>query len=77
MYVSTENGPPLPVTGFSLKGAIITSDFLFFNPPLLGKREQQEGEELEEKKIASGPGNSDRKGYMGGAEGEMESETEC
>ena len=33
--------------GFSLKGEI-TSDFL--NPPLLEKGEQQEAEELEEKK---------------------------
>ena len=37
---------------------------------MLGKREQQEAEELEEKK--SGPGSSDRKGYMGRTEGEGE-----
>ena len=40
-----------------------------FNPPLLGKREQQEVEVLEEK-MASGPGSSDRRGYTEGAEGE-------
>ena len=49
--------------GFSLKGEI-TSDFL--NPLLLEKGEQQEAEELEEKKkIVSGPGNSNRRRYMG------------
>ena len=42
MYTSTEDGSFLPVIGFSLKGAIITSDFV---SSLLGKREQQETEE--------------------------------
>ena len=37
---------------------------------MLGKTEQQEAEELEEKK--SVPGSSDGKGYTGGAEGEGE-----
>ena len=46
-YVSTEEGSPLPVIGFSLKGAIIAS---IFYSPLLGKGEQQEVGELEEKK---------------------------
>lgn len=39
--VNTEDGSPLPVRGFSLKGAIITSDL---HPPLLGKEEQEEAE---------------------------------
>ena len=46
MYISSEDGSLLPIIGFSLKGAIITSEF--FYPPLLGKGEKQEAEELED-----------------------------
>ena len=75
MYVSTEDGSPLPVIDFSLKGAVITADFFF--SPLLGNGAAG-GEILgREKEIASGPGNSNRRGYVGEAEGETESETEC
>ena len=48
---------------------------LFFNLPLLGKGEQQEAEELEEKKRYSiSLSNSDKTGYL---EVETESVTDC
>lgn len=47
VFISTKDGSPLPVIGFSLKRAIITSDFF---SPLLGKWEQQEAEKLLEEK---------------------------
>ena len=67
MYVSTEDGSLLPVIGFSLNGAIITSDFL---SSFAGEEGTAGGRRVgREKEIASGPGNSDRRGHVGGAEG--------
>lgn len=63
-----------PFSLFLLKGAIITSDFFPFpweEGAVGGKRVERE------KEIVSGLGNSDRRGSMGEAEGETESETEC
>ena len=74
VYISTKNGLSLAIIGFFLKGATINSDFFFFNPPLLEKgtaRGERVGRETE---IVSGTGNSDRRAYVGGAEGEAESE---
>ena len=68
VYLSTKDSWPLPVIGFTLKGDIITSAFFFFLIFPCWGREQQEAKELEEKKIASEPGNSDRRGYTGEAE---------
>ena len=64
VQVNTEDGSPLPVIGFSLKGAMITSDFL---PSFTGEGEMigggvNRGEKERDK--ASGLGSSDK----GGAE---------
>ena len=74
MYVSTEDGSSLPVIGFSLKGAIITCDSL---SACAGERGAAGGGRAGRgKEIASGPHSSDRRGSVGGPEGETESETE-
>jgi hypothetical protein len=56
-----------PCNRFHLKGRYNHFCFFFLIFPCWG-REQQEAKELEEKKIASEPGNSDRRGYIGEAE---------
>lgn len=68
VYVSTEDDYPLPVMGFSLKGAMITSDFMSsFSGEGGGAVGRVDGRE---RGIASGLGNSDKRDYTGGAEGE-------
>ena len=64
VQVNTEDGLPLPVIGFSLKGAMITSDFL---PSFTAEGEMIGGgvnREERERDKASGLGSSDK----GGAE---------
>ena len=68
MYVSTEDGSPLTVIGFPLKGAIITFFFSF-----TGEEGAAGDRRVGREEIASGPDNSDRRGYVGGGEGETES----
>lgn len=74
MYVNTEDDSSLPVIGFSLKGAIITSDFL---SSFAGERGAAGGGGAgRRKEMVSEPGSSDRRVPVGGPEGGTEAETE-
>lgn len=73
MFISTEDDSPLPVIDFSLKRAIINSDFF----PFTGEMGAAGGGKVvgREKEIAPGPCNSDRRGCEQEPEGETKSET--
>ena len=59
VFISTDDNSPLPVIGFSLKGALITGDFF----PFTGEGGAAGGGRLgRENEIAPGPCNSDRRG---------------